>query len=321
MNKLYVKSWNLLGTSLLIQYYIRRRQHRNEILKELDHRIEEFKKRFSPESPLSEIKKINQKAGIEAVEIKEDLHKLVKKLYHYSKKSKGKMNLLIDPLIHLHKDQTKSILDKNQGSLILKKQLLLTKYRDLSVHRRHPYVYLKQKGMRLNLTSQLKSYITDQLTDYLVSQGICEIRIRFGKRLQIVGSKFNALYTNELKNKFTASLDNLPEIVTQLTKHKQKRLAITFKGHNPFENKTPTPIICPRTGQLIKSNMMMIAVIAPNSLEAEIWSRILLNEKPRRALETIKKHVNLKGLIVTQKGDTLISDYSAPNMTHFSDIL
>jgi FAD:protein FMN transferase len=130
--------------------------------------IEYLEKLSNHYSPDSEITRINKKAGISEVKVSHDILKLLEKALYVSEKTEGAFDITIGPVIALY-DFYKKIKPEDD---MIKKNLSLVNYRDIIINRDRSTVFLKKKGMLIDLGGIAKGYAADKAAETLKKQGV-----------------------------------------------------------------------------------------------------------------------------------------------------
>ncbi|WP_058300840.1 FAD:protein FMN transferase [Gorillibacterium timonense] len=139
------------------------------------------------ENKNSEIYKVNQMAGKEAVKVSPEAFKAVKSALQDSIDSNGVFDLTIGPIVSLwgvgqegaHKPADSDIA----------KSLALVNYKEVTLDEANQTVKLNKPGMSLDIGGTGKGYAADLIAEYLESQGFHSAIIDMGGNLLTVGQK------------------------------------------------------------------------------------------------------------------------------------
>ena len=130
--------------------------------------IEYLEKLSNHYSPDSEITRINRNAGISEVKVSHDILKLLEKALYVSENTEGAFDVTIGPVIALYDFHKKIIPDNG----MIKKNLSLVNYRDIIINSDRSTVFLKRKGMLIDLGGIAKGYAADKAAETLIKQGV-----------------------------------------------------------------------------------------------------------------------------------------------------
>ncbi|MEJ2618335.1 MAG: FAD:protein FMN transferase, partial [Ignavibacteriaceae bacterium] len=143
---------------------------------------------LSCEKDSSEISEINRASGLNPVKVSEETFEMVKRAKTYCKKYNGVFDVTIGPLsdlwgfssdkeIVLPKDKTIKSLDK------------LVNYKDLEINEKDTTVFLKRKGMSIDLGGIAKGYAIDRGSAVLKKWGITNFILNAGGDIYVSGTK------------------------------------------------------------------------------------------------------------------------------------
>ncbi len=188
---------DLFDTSSQIMVYINSESEFNELSKEVKAVLEKYDKLFDIYDGfdgLSNIKTINDNAGIKPVKVDKDIIKLIKYSKEIYKKTDGNVNIAFGPVLKIwHRYRTEGLEDINNASLpsvdALRKANELTNIDDVIIDEKESTVFLKKKGMSLDVGSIAKGYVTDSLANLLKSKGYKSFLLNIGGNIKTVGLK------------------------------------------------------------------------------------------------------------------------------------
>ena len=133
----------------------------------------------------SEVEKINEQAGVEPVQVSDDLYYLLKAAYDYSKSTAGSFDMTIGPITelwHIGFDDAK----KPEQSEI-DAALTLIDYSKVEFDDEAQTVYLPEKGMRIDLGAIAKGFITDEVVDVLKEYEVDTAIVDLGGNIYVLG--------------------------------------------------------------------------------------------------------------------------------------
>jgi thiamine biosynthesis lipoprotein len=136
----------------------------NEAFKELD-RLEKLLNYYSEES---EVTAINKKAGIEPVKVSPETFDIISKAVFVSEKTKGAFDITMGPVIALW-DFYNAVLP---DAALIKEKLKQTGYTNIILDKKNSTVFLKKKGIEINLGGIIKGYAADRAVEILKKHGI-----------------------------------------------------------------------------------------------------------------------------------------------------
>ena len=133
----------------------------------------------------SEVSMINRYAGIQPVKVSRDTIEVIKKALYISKSTDGAFDITIGPIVKLW-DFEKQILPDEKA---IKAKLHLVNYRNIVIDEGRSTVFLKEKGMEIDLGGIEKGYAADRAVEVLKENGITAGIIAVGGEVKPFGSK------------------------------------------------------------------------------------------------------------------------------------
>jgi len=130
--------------------------------------VEKLEKLFSFFSADSEVSLVNKNAGVAGVKVSPEIIYILDRAIIVSKNTHGAFDITIGPVIMLY-DFYKEI---RPGERAIKKNLPLVNYKDIVINRDDSTVFLKKKGMLIDLGGIAKGYAADRVVDSLKKHGI-----------------------------------------------------------------------------------------------------------------------------------------------------
>lgn len=121
-------------------------------------------------SEKSEVSQINRSAGIRPVRVSTETLDIIEKALYVSEKTSGAFDITIGPLISLW--DFGSSPSKPPGNKLIRERMSLVNYRDVDLNRKGSTVYLKKKGMSIDLGGIAKGYAADRAVSELKREGI-----------------------------------------------------------------------------------------------------------------------------------------------------
>lgn len=153
---------------------------------------------------INNIKTINDNAGIKAVVVDEKIYNLIEdSIDHYNNIS-TKTNIAIGPAVDLWNEyrdlyeegKTKEQVEEKMGSYIPTDEELnslreFMNMDDIVLNKEEQSIYLKKKGMQLDVGSIAKGYATELVAQEAEKRGITSALISAGGNVRIIGSPKN----------------------------------------------------------------------------------------------------------------------------------
>lgn len=158
------------------------------VLDEAIERVARYEEKFTvnDDDAESEVEKINRYAGIEPVAVSPETFALVEYGVYYSEISGGLFNGAIGPLVKLWNINFDGA--RRPELEEVEAVLHLLDYEGIILDEENQTVFLRDEGMRLDLGGIAKGFVADQITDFLVENGIENGIIDMGGDLFALGN-------------------------------------------------------------------------------------------------------------------------------------
>jgi thiamine biosynthesis lipoprotein len=188
------KSEFLMGTVVTIKVYDRDINKADSAAEKALDRIREIEGLMSATQKNSEVDLINQNAGKKPVKVSADTQRVVEKGLYYGRLSGGLFDITVGPLVKLWGIGTENPQVPREQEL--KNALELTDYRDVEVNGEKGEVYLKRRGMGLDLGGIAKGYAADEAKKVLAGEGIKHAIINLGGNVLAIGARYDGTSWN-----------------------------------------------------------------------------------------------------------------------------
>ncbi len=124
---------------------------------------------FSDES---EISMINKAAGIHPVKVSQETLEIIQKMVDIAKLTNGVFDATIAPVIKHWKFSKHHSASSVPSGNVIENALKSVDYKKIIIHHETSEIYLKEKGMELDLGGIAKGYAADKAVDAIKSEGI-----------------------------------------------------------------------------------------------------------------------------------------------------
>lgn len=133
----------------------------------------------------AEVEEINQQAGIKPVKVSDDVYPLIKKAYDYSVAEEEGFDLAIGPITklwHIGFDDA-----RKPAQTEIDQALKLVKHENVILDDAAQTVFLKDKGMSLDLGAIAKGYITDEVVKVFKANNVTTAIVDLGGNVYVLG--------------------------------------------------------------------------------------------------------------------------------------
>jgi len=248
----------------------------------------------------SEVSMINRSSGIKPVKVSKDTVAVIDKALYVSRSTDGAFDITIGPIVKMW-DFEKKILPDEKA---IKAKLSLVNYRNVVVDKANSTVFLKKKGMQLDLGGIEKGFAAERAAEVLKKNGITAGIIAVGGEVKPFGSKPDGSpWRVGIKNPHQKGKDDEIIAIVNLT----NKAISTSGGYEKFfikDGKVYHHILDPATGYPVYE-CQSVSVIAPKAPDGFPTGIFVLG--PEKGLKTLKK-LGLDGIIVDKNGEILTTE-------------
>ncbi|MDR0444032.1 MAG: FAD:protein FMN transferase [Treponema sp.] len=170
-------------------------QAKDRIYQDIFNRIREIENRMSVNIPVSDVSRINAAAGIEPVQVHDETFKVIERALHFAEQSGGAFDPTVEPLVSLWGVPGSN--DRLQLNVRVPSQteidavLPLINWRNVELDHHTRSVFLRRRGMALDLGAIAKGYAADEAAAIIRSAGVKRAIIDLGGNIFTVGVKKN----------------------------------------------------------------------------------------------------------------------------------
>jgi thiamine biosynthesis lipoprotein len=150
-------------------------------------RLKQIDDELSEQNPRSEIAAVNAASGLHPVKVGDDAIAILKKDLGYAAMSDGAFDPTVGPLVNLWGIGTDHA--RLPSKTEIKAALALVNWKDVVLDETAKTIFLKRKGMALDLGSGTKGYATDEIVKVLRPRGVESAVIDLGGNIFVMGSK------------------------------------------------------------------------------------------------------------------------------------
>jgi thiamine biosynthesis lipoprotein len=143
---------------------------------------------MSPWIDSSDVTRINQSAGKEWVKVSQETLRVIKKAREISELSEGGFDITVGPLTQLWRVAREKGIPPSADEL--KKKLDLVNFRNVMIDQGEK-VFLKKRGMSIDLGGIAKGYAVDRAFEVLRTLGYKNLIVNAGGDLRVGGSKLD----------------------------------------------------------------------------------------------------------------------------------
>ena len=279
----------------------------DKILDKVFERLEEIENTMSATIETSEISKININAGIAPVEVSPDTYYVIKEAKKYAEVSLGAYEPTIGPLVDLWAIKSGEIeRDWIPGELDIEIKKDLVDYNKLELLDGNK-VFLKEKGMKIDLGSIVKGYAADEAKRVLSENGVNIAIIDLGGNVFAHGVKSNDL-------PWTIGIQNPLEVTggyLGIIEVKDKSIVTSgdYERYFEYEGKKYHHIIDSKTGYPSDNEIMGVTIISDKSIDGDAWSTTLFVLGVDKGIELINTVDGVDAIFILKDKSIYLTDF------------
>lgn len=308
MEKLVFKA---MGTTITLQI---QHSHASKLLSLAHEMLIDYEKRFSANHSDSQLMQVNLAAGEKAVQVDSDLFELIQYGKKYSIDESTTLNIAIGPLIKLWRIGFKDAQVPTDKEI--KARLQLVNPNNIILDSQNNAVFLREKGMEIDLGALAKGYFADKVKAFLIQQGVQHGIVDLGGNVLLIGqhpTNKDGNWRVGIQDPFK-SRHNILGIVSSadnsiVTSGIYER-TLTINGedfHHIFDSKTGYPI---------KNDIASITILSNESIMGELYTSLYYQYSSSETLELLEDVSEVEGIIVTKSGEILLSSKMGNKFTY-----
>lgn len=304
VNDPYTAQEMMLGTIVNLTVYDEGGQEAIDVT--LD-RIAELDGMFSMTDENSEIYEINENAGVEPVQVSDEVFHVMEESVYYAELSDG----LFDPTVGTVTDLW-GIGQEDAGvptESEIEEAVSLVDYEKIELNEEDQTVYLEEEGMMLDLGAIAKGYITDQAIQTLVDNGVTTGIADLGGDLYVLGDSHRGVDTPwrvGIQNPFAGS----GEIVGMVPVKNES--VVTSGIYERFieddEGNQYHHIMNPETGKPVDNELAGLSLVAPDAITGDGLSTAVFSMGVEQGLEFVNNLNGIEAIFITKDQEIYLSD-------------
>lgn len=273
------------------------------LLIDAEQEVKRLEKLFSVTQKDSDIQKINDNAGKEAVSVSADTLALLQAGKQLGKATHHTFDIAIYPIVKAWGFTESDYTVPTQETL--NELLPLTKAEDITIDTDASTVYLEQEGMAVDLGGIAKGYASDKLAELLKKKGVKSAWLSLGGNVCAIGNKPDGSpWKIAVQN---PSDENDYVGVVQIS----DACAVTSGGYQRYfeENgKKYHHIIDPATGKPAESGLLSVTIVCADGTKADALSTALYVMGLEDALAYWRAQKDFEAILVTEAGEVVATE-------------
>lgn len=249
----------------------------------------------------NDIDRINKSAGIKPVKVDKDVIKVIIKAKEVSEMTGGTFDITIGPLSSLWGFGIKENYLPQEKEV--KKLLPLVDYKNLFVDEDKSEIFLKRKGMGIDLGGIAKGYAADRGINVLKEKGIKAGIVAVAGDIRVFGNRpdgkpwhIGIKHPRE-KDKILTTIDLVDSSISTSGDYERFFIKEGIRYHHILDPKTGYPA----------TGCQSVTIIAREGILVDALATGVFVLGPEKGMEFIESKEGLEGIIVDSKGRVTIS--------------
>ena len=266
-----------------------------KINQEVEDRVRELENKMSTKIATSEVSKINDNAGIDKVKVSDDTYTVIKEALKYGKISKGKFDITVGNLVDLWGIGTEN--EKVPSEEEIQKALATVDYNKVEIDDNNKTVFLKDKGMKIDLGAIAKGYVADEIVKILEKDGVKSAIINLGGNVYVYGNKGGKNFKIGIRNPLSPDPNDYLGIYQS-----QNESVVTSGVYERFfekDGKRYHHILSTSDGYPIDNNLISTSIITKSSMDADALSTTTFALGLEEGLKLIENTKNTEAMFIT----------------------
>jgi thiamine biosynthesis lipoprotein len=254
---------------------------------------------MSPWIDSSDVTRINRSAGKKWVRVSPETIEVIKKAQEISTLSEGGFDITVGPLVDLWRKAREKKIPPSPEEVKLK--LDLVNFKNIEMHQEGK-VFLKKKGMAIDLGGIAKGYAVDRAFKLLKSLGYENLIANAGGDLRVGGLKNN--------QPWSIGIQNPREPQKILTRISVSDMAVATSGDYEkffiYQDKRYHHIFNPKDGYPTEE-CRSVTIACKNTVTADALATAVFVLGPEKGYSLCRKLDGVQCLIVDKEGKTILS--------------
>lgn len=295
----------LLGTYVSIRVYDKGKE---QALKDAFARVKELGDKITVNEEGSEVDKVNAQAGVAPVVVSDDVYRVSKAAYDYSKDSNGAFDMAIGPITslwHIGFDDA-----RKPAQAEIDAALKLVDYKKVIFNDADKSIFLQEKGMQLDLGAIAKGFITDEVVKVLKDAGVTTAIVDLGGNVYVLGNSSRSTENNAVKWTVGIQDPNQARNVV-LGQIPESNMSLVTSGiyerYLKVDGKTYHHIFDPTTGYPFDNGIAGVTIICKKSIDGDGLSTTIFALGVKGGMDYINKLDGVEAVFVTTDDEVFVT--------------
>lgn len=296
------KSFSLMGTDISLT--TERYHTHDSVFACTEMMLRRYERVFSANREDAMLGALNRSAGIRPLKVDADLFELIQIGKRESLESELRLNIAIGPLTELWRIGFPDA--RLPSPAEIEACLPLLDPNDIDLDEGNCEVFLRKKGMKIDLGALAKGYFADKIREYWKEQGVQNGLIDLGRNIHTIGGSKNsdyAFWTIGIADPFhKGGLKTAVQI-----RNKSIVTSGVYERFLELDGVRYPHILDARSGRPIETQIASVSVIADSSLQAESLSTSLIFLGIEEALFEARRRDGVDVILIDRAGELFTS--------------
>jgi thiamine biosynthesis lipoprotein len=279
---------------------------KDSISQEIFARVHEIDNLMSVNIPSSDISRINAAAGIESVNVHKDTFTVIERAVYFAGISGGAFDPSVGPLVSMW--GIDGVNERIPSQEEIDNTLPMINWRDIELDAVTHGVFLKRKGMALDLGAIAKGYAADEATAIIKNAGVKRAIIDFGGNIVTLGEKKKGtpwkvgIQDPDKRRGFYFGVVQLDTA--------EKRTIVTSGVKERFfeyDGVRYHHILSTSNGYPVNNGFSSVTVVATNSMDADALSTTLFALDYERGINLLESFPGTEAIFVFEDNSVRIT--------------
>ncbi len=275
-------------------------------------RIQEIEQRMSVTIDDSDISKVNNAAGKEAVKVNPDTFYVIQKAIQYGELTQGNFDISILPVVKLWdiSDGSPRIPDEKE----IEQTLPLVDYKKIILDVQEQTVFLEQEGMSIDLGGIAKGYAGDEVVRILKEHGVTNALINLGGNIAVINGKEDGspwrigiqnprLEDDSEKRGHVAAVPTTGNSIITSGDYERYMVEVFQQTGERYHH-----IFDASTGYPTKNGVISVTIVTESGIDADALSTALFVAGVEEGLKLANELEDIEAMIITEDKGIYLSE-------------